>query len=61
MLSNTVKEKIISVVSAANFDDSKTGCLVYSYDATPNFQSMPDGVVSPRNKEEVSQIGRAHV
>lgn len=56
MLSNTVKEKIISVVSAANFDDSKTGCLVYSYDATPNFQSMPDGVVSPRNKEEVSQI-----
>lgn len=56
MLANTVKEKIISVVGAANFDDSKTGRLVYSYDATPNFQSMPDAVVSPRNKEEVSEI-----
>lgn len=56
MLANTVKEKIISVVGAANFVDSKTGRLVYSYDATPNFQSMPDAVVSPRNKEEVSEI-----
>lgn len=56
MLANTVKEKIISVVGAANFDDSKTGRLVYSYDATPNFQSMPYAVVSPRNKEEVSEI-----
>lgn len=56
MLANTVKEKIISVVGAANFEDSKTGRLVYSYDATPNFQSMPDAVVSPRNKEEVSEI-----
>ncbi|MEH7442547.1 glycolate oxidase subunit GlcD [Bacillus sp. JJ1122] len=56
MLTTAVREKIISVVSAANFDDTKTGRLVYSYDATPNFQSMPDGVVSPRNKEEVSEI-----
>jgi glycolate oxidase len=58
MLTNTVKQQIISIVTAANFDDSKVGRLVYSYDATPNFQSMPDGVVSPRNKEEVSQIVR---
>ncbi|WP_210364859.1 glycolate oxidase subunit GlcD [Bacillus sp. REN3] len=58
MISNTVKEQIVSIVTAANYDDSKTGRLVYSYDATPNFQSMPDAVVSPRNKEEVSQIVR---
>lgn len=56
MLTNNVKEKLISVVSAVNYDDSKTGRLVYSYDATPNFQSMPDAVVSPRNKAEVSEI-----
>ena len=56
MVTNTVKEKIISIVSPVNFDDSKTGRLVYSYDATPNFQSMPDAVVSPRNKQEISQI-----
>lgn len=56
MLSNEVKEKIISIVSEENFDDSKIERLVYSYDATPNFQSMPDAVVSPRNTEEVSEI-----
>lgn len=56
MLSSTVKAQIISIVSASNFDDTKTGRLVYSYDATPNFQSMPDAVVSPRNKQEISEI-----
>lgn len=56
MLSSEVKEKLISIVTKENFDDSKIERLVYSYDATPNFQSMPDAVVSPRTAEEVSQI-----
>ncbi|MCM3691928.1 glycolate oxidase subunit GlcD [Neobacillus niacini] len=56
MLSNEVKDKLISIVTKENFDDSKIERLVYSYDATPNFQSMPDAVVSPRNTEEVSEI-----
>lgn len=56
MLSNDVKEKLISIVTKENFDDSKIERLVYSYDATPNFQSMPDAIVSPRNTEEVSEI-----
>ncbi|MEH7114023.1 glycolate oxidase subunit GlcD [Neobacillus niacini] len=56
MLSNEVKEKLIAIVTKDNFDDSKIERLVYSYDATPNYQSMPDAVVSPRNAEEVSQI-----
>ncbi|MDR7080101.1 glycolate oxidase [Neobacillus niacini] len=56
MLSNEVKEKLIAIVTKNNFDDSKIERLVYSYDATPNFQSMPDAIVSPRNAEEVSQI-----
>ncbi|MGG3466108.1 glycolate oxidase subunit GlcD [Neobacillus pocheonensis] len=56
MLSNEVKEKLISIVTKKNYDDSKIERLVYSYDATPNFQSMPDAVVSPRNTAEVSQI-----
>jgi len=56
MLSNEVKDKLISIVTKANFDDSKMERLVYSYDATPNFQSMPDAIVSPRNTEEVSAI-----
>ena len=56
MLSNEVKEKLILIVAKENYDDSKIERLVYSYDATPNFQSMPDAVVSPRNTAEVSQI-----
>ncbi|MFD2752315.1 FAD-binding oxidoreductase [Virgibacillus siamensis] len=32
--------------------------LAYSYDATANFQSMPDLVISPRNTEEVISIVR---
>ncbi|MBT2719559.1 glycolate oxidase subunit GlcD [Bacillus sp. ISL-46] len=56
MLSNTVKEELISIVTKENFDDSQVERLVYSYDATPNFQSMPDAVISPRNTAEVSQI-----
>jgi glycolate oxidase len=56
MLSKEVKHKLISIVSKKNYDDSKIERLVYSYDATPNFQSMPDAVVSPRNTEEVSEI-----
>ncbi|WP_042459420.1 glycolate oxidase subunit GlcD [Neobacillus dielmonensis] len=56
MLSNEVKQKLINIVTEENFADSKTERLVYSYDATPNFQSLPDAVVSPRNTIEVSEI-----
>ncbi|WP_223595102.1 glycolate oxidase subunit GlcD [Neobacillus bataviensis] len=56
MLSSIVKEKIVSVVTSENFDDSKVERLSYSYDSTPNFQSLPDAVVSPRNSQEVAEI-----
>ncbi|MFD1737558.1 glycolate oxidase subunit GlcD [Bacillus salitolerans] len=52
------KEKIIDIVGRENFQDSNESRFVYSYDATPNFQSLPDAVVCPRNTEEVSQIVR---
>lgn len=56
MLTKSVKDKIIAIVSEDNYDDSKTERLVYSYDATPNFQSMPDAVISPRNVKEIAEI-----
>lgn len=56
MLSNIVKEKIISIVTKDNFEDSKIERLSYSYDSTPNLQSMPDAIVSPRNTKEVSEV-----
>lgn len=56
MLSQEVKDKLIAIVSKENFADAKTERLVYSYDATPNFQSLPDAVISPRNAQEISNI-----
>ncbi|WP_153126118.1 glycolate oxidase subunit GlcD [Peribacillus tepidiphilus] len=56
MLATEVKQKLISIVGEENFSDSQVERLAYSYDATPNFQSMPDAVVSPRNTKEVSEI-----
>lgn len=56
MLSQSFKDRLISIVGNENVDDSNAGRLVYSYDATPQFQSMPDIVVSPRNTKEISEI-----
>ncbi|WP_019153038.1 glycolate oxidase subunit GlcD [Robertmurraya massiliosenegalensis] len=56
MMNEDIKSKIVSIVGTENFDDSKVGRLTYSYDATPNFQALPDGVVSPRNTKEVAEL-----
>jgi glycolate oxidase len=56
MITSVIKIKLIKIVGAENFDDSNAGRLVYSYDATPQFQSMPDGVIAPRNTKEISEI-----
>lgn len=56
MIHTAAKERIISIVTLENYDDSNTGRLVYSYDATPNLQALPDAVASPRNTEEVAEI-----
>lgn len=50
MISSQVRSKLIEIVGSANYDDSNAGRLVYSYDATPQFQSMPDAVIAPRKE-----------
>jgi glycolate oxidase len=56
MLSEQIKNKLITIVGSENVQDSKASLLAYSYDATPGFQSMPDMVVSPRNTKQISDI-----
>ncbi|MGM0901572.1 MAG: glycolate oxidase subunit GlcD [Bacillota bacterium] len=56
MLTSELKQKLIEIVGVENYEDTKATRLVYSYDATPNFQAMPDAVISPRNTREVSEI-----
>ncbi|WP_096201351.1 glycolate oxidase subunit GlcD [Bacillus sp. FJAT-45350] len=56
MLTSEVKQKLVKIVGEENVLDSNESLLVYSYDATPNYQAMPDGVVKPRNTKEVQGI-----
>lgn len=56
MIQEEAKRQLINIVGNENFEDSKAERLVYSYDATPNFQAMPDGVIKPKNTADVSEI-----
>ncbi|QFT87866.1 putative FAD-linked oxidoreductase [Bacillus sp. THAF10] len=56
MITKEIKQKFIEIVGAENYRDSMSEKLVYSYDATPNYQSMPDAIIVPRNTQEVSEI-----
>ncbi|MDE5413829.1 glycolate oxidase subunit GlcD [Alkalihalobacterium chitinilyticum] len=56
MLRAEVKEKLIQIVGPKNLLDSQESLLVYSYDATPNYQAMPDAVIKPRNTQEIQEI-----
>ncbi|RYL93018.1 glycolate oxidase subunit GlcD [Sporolactobacillus sp. THM7-4] len=51
-----LKEKLIQITGRENIDETMSGRLVYSYDATPNYQALPDFVVSPRNADEVAAV-----
>ncbi|MCR2821460.1 glycolate oxidase subunit GlcD [Lederbergia panacisoli] len=56
MIEDQIKTKLSSIVGKENVIDSQAGRLVYSYDATPNYQSMPDLVIAPRNTKEIAEI-----
>ncbi|MGX1194548.1 glycolate oxidase subunit GlcD [Metabacillus sp. SLBN-84] len=56
MIPEQIKTRLQAIAGAENYDDSKAGRLVYSYDATPQFQSLPDAVIAPRNTQETAEI-----
>ncbi|MUK90250.1 glycolate oxidase subunit GlcD [Ornithinibacillus sp. L9] len=56
MLTENIIKTLQKIVGSENVDCKKSSLLVYSYDATPQFQSPPDAIVSPRNTKEVSEI-----
>ncbi|KML16370.1 MULTISPECIES: glycolate oxidase subunit GlcD [Bacillus] len=56
MLDSEFSNQLKEIVGAPNVQDSKADRLAYSYDATPNFQQMPDAIVRPHTAEEVQQI-----
>ncbi|MCV2522127.1 glycolate oxidase subunit GlcD [Bacillus velezensis] len=56
MISREAKKAFIRTVGKENYDDSAAGRLVYSYDAAPQLQAMPDAVIAPRSADDVSRI-----
>ncbi|MFS0785578.1 glycolate oxidase subunit GlcD [Shouchella sp. 1P09AA] len=56
MITKQMKEAFVQIVGKENYQDSPASKLVYSFDATPEFQAMPDAVVSPRTKEELARV-----
>ncbi|XZA54385.1 glycolate oxidase subunit GlcD [Bacillus amyloliquefaciens] len=56
MISREAKEAFIRTVGKENYDDSAAGRLVYSYDAAPQLQAMPDAAIAPRSADDVSRI-----
>ncbi|MCP1145208.1 FAD-binding oxidoreductase [Lysinibacillus endophyticus] len=49
-------QEFINIVGEKNVKMTTAQLLAYSYDATANYQALPDCVLSPRNTEEVSEI-----
>lgn len=56
MINQDAKKKLQAIVGEENFLDSKQSLVAYSYDATPNYQALPDAVIKPGNTQEVSEI-----
>lgn len=58
MLSEDVKRRLRDIVGEAHFKDDAESLITHSYDATPMYQSLPDGVIYPGTTAEVAAILR---
>lgn len=56
MLDRAVKRELIAIVGEKYVLDDTEALLTHSYDATPMYQVMPDGVIFPGNTEEVAAV-----
>ncbi|VDG99101.1 Uncharacterized FAD-linked oxidoreductase Rv2280 [Lysinibacillus sphaericus] len=57
-MDHQVVERLVEISGNANAKTTVAQRLAYSYDATANFQAMPDIVLSPSSIEEVQEIVR---
>jgi len=56
MITQDLKNQLISIVGSQFYFDSENERYAYSYDATPIYQAMPDAVIVPGTTEEVAEI-----
>lgn len=50
--------ELIQITGKKHIKTSQASLLAYSYDSTPQFQALPDAVISPKNAQEIAQIIR---
>lgn len=56
MLEPHIRKQFADVVGEKWLKDDPESLVSYSYDATPLYQSMPDGVIFPGSTQEVSEV-----
>lgn len=56
IISEQVVKAFQQISGVENVQFSTAAKLAYSYDATANFQALPDIIVAPRNTDEVAEI-----
>ena len=56
MLSEQIVEQLQQIVGPEYVSIDQADLLAYSYDSTPTFQALPDGVIRPKSAEEISDI-----
>ncbi|WP_019534698.1 FAD-binding oxidoreductase [Paenibacillus ginsengihumi] len=56
MLAASICNELRAIVGSSWFRDDAESLIAYSYDATPLYQSMPDGVVFPASTEEAAAV-----
>ena len=54
MINPTVLRKLSGIAGKSQYLDSVEDRISYSYDGTPLLHALPDAIVIPRTKEEVS-------
>lgn len=56
MISSSVLQQLSSIVGAENFSSTPEDKIVYSYDGTPLLEHLPDAILRPKTKEQISRI-----
>ncbi len=56
MINPTVLRKISQIAGRNNYLDSQEDRISYSYDGTPLLHSLPDAIVIPQTKEQISDM-----
>ncbi|MBD2867046.1 FAD-binding oxidoreductase [Paenibacillus arenilitoris] len=56
MLDRTLVAKLREIVGDVYFREDKEALVAHSYDGTPMLQSLPDGVIYPKDTDQVAEI-----